>query len=154
MRRITGEHSARKPKGVRGSGTMRDNALQESAMMLRKISLAFVMLAICSNSALAKREPKYGKPHQLTADQATLVEKAIAREKIVIKNIQQRTPLVETYIQNMRPDEKLHEVPSEDFYMLSRVDFRKTFVDRPYANRKTGKQSFLKSSAQALAKIG
>src|SRR5882762_1866096 len=133
MRRITGEHSARKPKGVRGSGTMRDNALQESAMMLRKISLAFVMLAICSNSALAKREPKYGKPHQLTADQ---------------------TPLVETYIQNMRPDEKLHEVPSEDFYMLSRVDFRKTFVDRPFANRKTGKQSFLKSSAQALAKIG
>jgi hypothetical protein len=123
-------------------------------MMLRNISLAFVMLAICSSSALAKREPKYGKPHQLTADQAALVEKAIAREKIVIKNIQQRTPLVETYIQNMRPDDKLHEVPTEDFYMLSRVDFRKTFVDRPFANRKTGKQGFFKNSAQALAKIG
>jgi hypothetical protein len=44
-------------------------------------------------------------------EQAALVEKAIAREKVLIKNIQQRTPLVETYIQNTRPDVKLYEVP-------------------------------------------
>jgi hypothetical protein len=57
---------------------------------------------------MPKKNRSIGKAHQLTADQAALVEKAIAREKIVIKNIQQRTPLVETYIQNMRTDEKFY----------------------------------------------
>jgi hypothetical protein len=39
------------------------------------------------------------------------VERPSAREKVLIKNIQQRTPLVETYIQNTKPDVKLYQVP-------------------------------------------
>lgn len=99
------------------------------------------------------KEPQYEKAHQLTSEQAALVEKAIAREKVMIKNIQQRTPLVETYIQNMKPDDKLYQVPTADFYMLSRVDFRKTFVDRPYSERKTGSRGFFKNSAAAIGNI-
>ena len=47
----------------------------------------------------------------LTPDQAALVQKSIGQEKILIKAIQQRTPLVETYIQDTRPDVKLYQVP-------------------------------------------
>jgi hypothetical protein len=71
-------------------------------MKFRKISLPLLMVTLGANLAYAKKEPKYEKAHQLTPEQAALVEKAIAREKIIIKNIQQRTPLVETYIQEMR----------------------------------------------------
>ena len=54
------------------------------------------MVTLGANLAYAKKEPKYETMHQLTPDQAALVEKAIGREKVIIKNIQQRTPLVET----------------------------------------------------------
>ena len=123
-------------------------------MKLWKISLTFLTIALGANLAYAKKEPKYEKAHQLTAEQAALVEKAIAREKIVVKNIQQRTPLVETYIQDMRPDDKLYQVPISDTYMLSRVDFHKTFTDKPYAARGPAKHGFFKGSASAFAKIG
>jgi hypothetical protein len=113
------------------------------------------MLTLGVTLAYAKKEPKYEKPHQLTAEQAALVEKAIAREKIVIKNIQERTPLVETYIQETKPDPKLYEIPTNDTYMLSRVDFRKAFTDKPYATRAAAKgHGFFKGSINAFANIG
>ena len=123
-------------------------------MKFRKISLPFLMITLGINLAYAKKEPKYEKPHQLTPEQSALVEKAIAREKVVIKNIQERTPLVETYIQEMRPDDKLYQVPVNDTYMLNRVDFRKTFGDKPYAARSEKKQGFFKGSLGAFANIG
>ena len=49
---------------------------------------------------------------------------------MLIEDIKKRTPLVETYIQDTRPDEKLYEVPVDDQYQLSRVDFGKTFFDK------------------------
>jgi len=123
-------------------------------MKFRKISLPFLMITLGINLAYAKKEPKYEKPHQLTPEQSALVEKAIAREKVVIKNIQERTPLVETYIQEMRPDDKLYQVPVNDTYMLNRVDFRKTFGDKPYAARSEKKQGFFKGSLGAFSSIG
>ena len=123
-------------------------------MKFRKISLPFLMITLGISLAYAKKVPKYEKAHQLTPEQSALVEKAIAREKVVIKNIQERTPLVETYIQEMRPDEKLYQVPVGDTYMLNRVDFRKTFGDKPYAARSDKKQGFFKGSMGAFASIG
>jgi len=123
-------------------------------MKFRKISLPFLMLTLGINLAYAKKEPKYEQAHQLTADQAALVEKAIAREKVIVKNIQERTPLVETYIQEMKPDAKLYQVPTGDTYMLNRVDFHKTFGDKPYAARSGSTHGFFKGSANAFASIG
>jgi hypothetical protein len=123
-------------------------------MNLRKTTLTFLILTLGTTLAYAKKEPKFEKAHQLTPEQSALVEKAIAREKVVIKNIQQRTPLVETYIQEMKPDEKLYQVPTSDTYMLNRVDFRKTFTDKPYAARSEKGHGFFKGSAGAFAGIG
>jgi len=122
-------------------------------MKFGKIALPLLMVTLGTTLAYAKKEPKYEKVHQLTAEQSALVEKAIAREKVVIKSIQQRTPLVETYIQDMRPDVKLYQVPVNDTYMLSRVDFRKSFTDRPYSVRAKS-HGFFKGSLSALANIG
>ena len=122
-------------------------------MMFRKISLTFLMITLVVSCAYAKKQPKYEQAHQLTPEQAALVQKAIGREKVLIKNIQQRTPLVETYIQNTRPDVKLYQVPVEDEYMLSRIDFGKGFIDKAYQPRSETKHGFFKGSFSALSNI-
>jgi hypothetical protein len=104
-------------------------------MTFRKIPLTFLMLAMGVSLAHAKKTPKYEQPRQLTAEQAALVEKAVAREKVLITDIKLRTPLVETYIQDTRPDAKLYEVPVDDQYILSRVDFGSSFFDKTYSPR-------------------
>jgi len=122
-------------------------------MTFRKISLTFLIIILGAACAYAKKEPKYEQAHQLTPEQAALVEKAIGREKVLIKNIQQRTPLVEMYIQNTRPDIKLYQVPIDDQYALSRVDFGKGFTDKAYEPRATAKHSFFKGSFAAITGI-
>jgi len=127
-------------------------------MKFKKISLALLLINLSVTSAFAlgfgKKAPKptkFTQVHQLTPEQATLVERAIGREKVLIKNIQQRTPLVETYIQNTKPDIKLYQVPVSDEYMLSRIDFGKVFFDKTYEPR-TAKSThgFFKSSLASI----
>src|SRR5580658_9935368 len=103
-------------------------------MMSRKIALVFLMMTVAA-SAHATKEPKYEAVHPLTPEQSALVDKAISQEKVLIKAIRTRTPLVETYIQNTKPDVKLYMVPVDDQYMLSRVDFAKGFVDKSFTDR-------------------
>jgi hypothetical protein len=122
-------------------------------MMYRKISLTFLTITLVVSCAYAKKQPKYEQGHQLTPEQAALVQKAIGREKVLIKNIQQRTPLVETYIQNTRPDVKLYQVPVEDEYMLSRIDFGKGFFDKSYEPRSASKHGFFKGSLSAVTNL-
>jgi hypothetical protein len=105
-------------------------------MTFRKFPLTFLILMLgIAPYAHARKMPKYEQARQLTPEQAALVQRAIQQEKVLIKNIQQRTPLVETYIQNTRPDVKLYAVPVQDTYVLSRVDFGKTFFDKTYEPR-------------------
>ncbi len=122
-------------------------------MTFRKISLTFLIITVGTTCAYAKKEPKYEPVHPLTPEQSALVDKAVLQEKVLIKSIQKRTPLVETYIQNTRPDVKLYEVPVDDQYILSRVDFGKGFVDKAFEDRpaEKGKKSFFKGSFAALA---
>jgi hypothetical protein len=100
--------------------------------------------------AFAKKQPKYEQARALTPEQAALVERTVAQEKVLIKDIKMRTPLVETYIQDTRPDEKLYEVPVQDQFQLSRVDFGKAFFDKGYVPRAEGKAGFFKSSLASI----
>jgi len=124
-------------------------------MTFRKIFLPFLLITLSVSCAYAKKQPKYAQVHQLTPEQAALVDKAIGREKVLIKNIQQRTPLVETYIQDTKPDVKLYQVPISDQYMLSRIDFGKGFFDKSYeprANEKKG-HGFFRGSLGAITNL-
>jgi hypothetical protein len=119
-------------------------------MTFRKISLTFLVLGLGAACAYAKKEPKYEQVHPLTVEQSALVDRAVAREKVLIRNIQLRTPLVETYIQNTRPDVKLYQVPVEDQYTLSRVDFGRAFFEKSYEPRTAEKHGFFKGSFGAI----
>ena len=120
-------------------------------MMFRKFPLALLILSIGVGCAYAKKQPKFQPARQLTPEQAALVQRAIAQEKVLIKNIQQRTPLVETYIQDTKPDVKLYAIPVADHYMLSRVDFGKTFFDKTYTPKQEQiRHGFFKGSMDTI----
>ena len=104
-------------------------------MILGKQSIAGLALALFVATTLPahagvsilhgkkKKEDDLSTSRKPTAAQNALIDKAIAREKVVIKTIKERAPLVETYIQNMKPDPLLGQVPESDQHFLSRVDF-------------------------------
>jgi hypothetical protein len=123
-------------------------------MTFRKLALTFSVFALAAASAYAKKEPKYEAVHPLTPEQSALVDRAIGQEKVLIQAIRKRTPLVETYIQDTRPDVKLYMVPVDDQYMLSRVDFAKGFVDKGFSDRSVkqekGAKGFFKGSLDAM----
>ena len=123
-------------------------------MTLPKLLCTLCLLSFVTAPVYAKKHQQYEQVRQLTPDQAAMVEKALIREKALVENIKQRTPLVETYIQDTRPDDKLLEVPVDDHYMLSRIDFAKArFFDKTYDPRGTAKRGFFKGSASAFAGI-
>jgi len=120
-------------------------------MTFRKNLSTLLILTLGVSCAYATKPPKYEQAHQLTPEQNALVEKAIGQEKVLIKAIQERTPLVETYIQDTRPDVKLYEVPTGDQYTLSRVDFGKAFFDKAYEPKgSAAKRGFFKGSLSAI----
>jgi hypothetical protein len=120
-------------------------------MTFRKIPLALLIFSLGVGCAYAKKQPKFQPARALTPEQAALVQRAIAQEKVLIKNIQQRTPLVETYIQDTKPDVHLYAIPIADHYMLSRVDFGKTFFDKTYAPKQQQvRHGFFKGSMDTI----
>ena len=62
-------------------------------------------------------------PPALTRDQ--IIDRAIARERDEIDTIVQYSPIIETYVQEVRPDKELGIVPKSDYYFLGQADFRK-----------------------------
>ncbi|HEY0785009.1 MAG TPA: M48 family metalloprotease, partial [Acidobacteriaceae bacterium] len=75
----------------------------------------------------------------LTPEQTELLNRAMAREKVTVREIAKHTPVVQTYIQNLRPDPAEYQVPVSDQYIIGRVDFGKTFGDEQYDTRSTHK---------------
>lgn len=59
-------------------------------------------------------------PPPTTMDQ--VADRAILREKALVKYLAKRTPIVETYLQNLVQDPQLGPVPKDDRYFLGRMD--------------------------------
>ena len=99
---------------------------------------------------------------KLTAGQNALIGKAIGREKEVITAVRERSPLVETYIQNMKPDAILGQVPDSDQHFLGRVEFGKIIGGNSYeVNNATskgtgsgGRLGFFRNSTSFLSGLG
>ena len=113
-------------------------------MSFRKLWMTGVTVSLAVLTMQAKT-PKYAPPVPLTPEQSALIQKAVAQEKVTVKAIQEHTPVVQTYIQNMRPDPKLYSVPESDQYLLGRVDFGKTFTNKGYETKSTS-HGFFKGS--------
>ena len=102
-----------------------------------------------------KAEPvaDYRKP---SAAQNALIDKAITREALIIKSLKERTPIVETYLQNMKSDPVMGQVPESDVHFLGRVNFGKVINDTSFADgtkpeEKGAKSGILKHSLGYLS---
>jgi hypothetical protein len=142
-------------------------------MILGKQSIAGIALALFVAASLPahagaallkgkkKKDDDLSTSRKPTPAQNALIDKAILREKVIIKTIKDRAPLVETYIQNMKPDPVLGQVPESDQHFLSRVDFKSVINDDTYAVNKatsdgtgSSKSSFFKHSLASVAGLG
>ena len=142
-------------------------------MIFRKHSTAGLLLATFVATTLSahafglplvgkKKKPEDVLPaRKLTAAQNALIDKAIAREKVVVKTVKERSPIVETYIQTMKPDPVMGQIPESDEHHLARVDFNKIIGDQSYEVNKatsegTGgsKLGFFKSSLSYITSLG
>jgi len=71
-----------------------------------------------------------------------VVDRITAREHQQVATIRQYTPLIETYIQDMKSDRDLGAVPVKDHYFLGLADFSKGIVDRSLLDKpKSGMKS-------------
>ena len=72
-----------------------------------------------------------------TVDQA--IDRVIAREHEEIATIRRFNPVIETYIQDMKPDKEMGTMPVRDHYFLGQADLGKGVVDHSMLNGKKGK---------------
>ena len=88
-----------------------------------------------------------------TMDQ--VVNLFILREHGLIKMLANRTPVVETYLQNLTADPQLGPVPSEDHYFLGRLDMGETVDRKDYLKDedKGGMESRLLGGFHKLYKV-
>src|SRR5579859_7758805 len=86
---------------------------------LATIVLGFVLGGSGAIASAAAAEPQQAR----TMDQ--VIDRVITNENRLNQQIRQYSPLVETYIQNLKPDKDLGSVPAGDKYFLGRADFSK-----------------------------
>jgi hypothetical protein len=103
---------------------------------MRTWKLTFTAGLLISLSAIAQQAPPTQNPSATVTPspaQATqappttldqVVDRALDREKALIKMLEERTPLIETYLQDLKPDSMLGAVPMQDHYFMGRLDLR------------------------------
>jgi Peptidase family M48 len=108
-------------------------------------TLTLTLTAAAQQSASAPQKPQSvavtqpaqtaGQPTQPPANLAPpttmdqVVDRVIMREKDLIKFLAPRTPIVETYLQNLMQDPQLGPIPQTDHYFLGRMDLSES-IDR------------------------
>ena len=91
-------------------------------------------------------------PQPTTMDQ--VVDRFIEREHGLMKALSNRTPVVETYLQNLVADPQLGPVPSEDHYFLGRMDMGETVDRKDYLKEQDrGMESRLMGGFHKLFKV-
>ena len=103
-----------------------------------KLSIILMVMAL-TTSLFAGSDRKNTPPQPEDPKNAEIADHIFYSEAKLVENMQKYTPLVETYIQNMKPDKDFGAVPESDKYFLGRLILNekgindKRFLDR---NRK------------------
>jgi len=77
---------------------------------------------VSDNAPAAKATPATPAANAPSMDQ--VIDRAITNEQELVKRLADYNPMVETYIQNMKPDKALGEVPESDRYFLGKLDLK------------------------------
>ncbi len=113
----------------------------------KNVILSMIFVGALAGAAAAQTQtadqtqPRADNPSTLapvtTANQA--IDRIIAREHDEIATIRRYSPIIETYIQDMRPDKDMGAVPVRDHYFLGQADLSRGVVDNSMISAKKGK---------------
>lgn len=108
-------------------------------MMPRFYHIAIILMLACLVATAQQQEQQQAQPEGANAtakvassdapspapvvenSQAAVVERIFAQEAKLVEEMHHHNPLVETYIQNLKPDPDLVTVPGSDKYFLGRL---------------------------------
>ncbi len=82
-----------------------------------------------------------------------VVNRTILREHALMDFLKSRNPLVETYLQDLKRDDLLGDVPKEDHYFLGRLDLGATADRRDYLSEGKSLQQSLLGGFNKLLKV-
>jgi hypothetical protein len=91
------------------------------------------------------------QPAATTMDQ--VVDRALEREHALIAMLRARTPLVETYLQNLKLDPQMGPSPREDHYFFGRLDLSDSVDRRDYLSQDASFQNHLMGGFTKLFKF-
>ncbi len=89
---------------------------------MRRVAGVVLGVVLSGLGAIATAIPAAAQQARTMSD---VIDRVITNENRSIQQIRQYSPLVETYIQNQKPDKDLGTVPAGDKYFLGRADFSK-----------------------------
>ena len=95
-------------------------------------------------------------PMPATATPTTMdqvVDRAIEREHALITFLETRTPLVETYLQNLQLDPQMGPSPKQDHYFFGRLDLSDSVDRQDYLSGESSFQSRMLGGVSKLFKF-
>ena len=90
---------------------------------MRKVATAIFVLILSGVGTIAAKAA--AGPADQARTMSDVIDRVITNENRANQQIKQYSPLVETYIQNLKPDKELGYAPAGDKYFLGRADFAK-----------------------------
>ena len=82
-----------------------------------------------------------------------VVDRAVEREHALMEMLKTRTPIVETYLQNLKFDRQVGPAPAQDHYFLGRMDLGENVDRRDYLSKDTSFESRLLGGFTRLFKF-
>ncbi|MGA3105630.1 MAG: M48 family metalloprotease [Terriglobales bacterium] len=131
---------------------MRKVASNMKWMVLALATVTMTMTAAAQQSAAPQSQPASATQAAATQPAAApvnlappttmdqVVDRVILRERELIKFLSPRTPIVETYLQNLQQDPQLGPVPQDDHYFLGRMDLSESIDRSDYLDGKGNKE--------------
>jgi hypothetical protein len=111
----------------------------------KSFGLTFMLAGFLAGSVCAQTTPTADQTQPpanssapvVTVDQA--IDHLIAREHDEVATIRRFSPLIETYIQDMKTDKEMGAIPVKDHYFLGQADLSKGIVDNSMLGARKGK---------------
>lgn len=119
---------------------------------------AFLLLTLSAN-AQQSANPSSPKTTGRTPVSAALptmeqvVDRAIEREHALMEMLKTRTPIVETYLQDLKFDPRAGPAPVQDHYFLGRMDLGESMDRRDYLSKDTSFERHLLGGFNRLYKL-
>ncbi len=106
--------------------------------------------AVKNTKQPAEAAPTATMPSASATTMDQVVDRTIQREHALMNLLRSRTPLVETYLQNLQRDQQLGATPKDDRYFLGRLDLATSVERRDYLSKE---DSFEKSLLGGFGKL-